>query len=364
MDGAALAGPPDLASAAVAVATAGLGLLLWRGRPGAGSATTAALPGSPRSGRRWLAGHAIVLAVALAVGLPLGGFANPPAVALSLLLYPLYAALQLLLLLRVPWPWLEAASAPRRGPAVAAAALLFGLVHWPNPAVMAMTTAGMALWAAEHARGRSLAALAASMGLLATLAAQGLPDPVTHHMRVGPQLVQARALPDLTARTLATLPPTAAPIGPFLDALYPSVVGRPATRQELRRWTTVAAHEQRCFLAWQILTSREYGRRHQGLAPPAMDGSHYWTALAAPWPGLIRGQAAAVAADAPWAAYVESCYVRLLGRRPDPAEVAAWPAALGPLQYQGLLQALLDRRRDLAAAPFDTLASEALRFWR
>lgn len=317
-------------------------------------------------GRRWRWVHGALLATGVPLGLALGGFDDPAAIAISMLLYPLYAALQLVLMLVLPWPWLLAACRRRSAAAVAAAAILFGLIHWPNPLVMALTAAGMVLWATEHRQGRPLAALAVSMGLLATLAVQGLPAHLTRHMRVGPAAVHAHAVPAVVETTLADLSATSA-AGPsprqVIASLYPPVAGRPASAGELDRWARVVAHERRCFLAWEFLASAEYARRHAGQAPPPMDGTRYWTDLPAPWPARIREQAARAAGDR-WQAYVTSCYEELLGRTPSAGEVRGWARPMSAGQYAGLLEAMIARRHRLARAPFDTLASEELRLWR
>lgn len=317
-------------------------------------------------GRRWRWVHGALLATGVPLGVALGGFDDPAAIALSVLLYPLYAALQLALLLVLPWPWLMAACRGRWVVAVAAAAILFGLVHWPNPLLMALTAAGMVFWATEHRQGRPLTALALSMGLLATLAAQGLPAHLTRHMRVGPAMVHAHAVPAVVEATLTDLS-AASPAGPsprqVIASLYPPVVGRSAHGDELDRWARVVAHEQRCFLAWEFLSSGEFARRHAGQPPPGMDGARYWTDLPAPWPTRIREQAAR-ADSGSWQAYIISCYEELLGRTPSAGEVDDWDRPMSAGQYAGLLEAMIARRHQLARAPFDTLASEDLRLWR
>jgi hypothetical protein len=308
----------------------------------------------------------VLLALGVPLGRALGGFDDLLAIALSLLLYPLYAALQLTLLLVLPWPSFMAACRGRWAAAVAAAAVLFALVHWPNPLVMALTAAGMLLWATEYRQGRPLAALALSMGLLATLAAQGLPTHLTRHMRVGPAMVHAHAVPAVIEATLADLsagsptPPTPRQV---IARLYPTVAGRSASGEELDRWARIVEHERRCFLAWEFMSSGEFARRRPGQAPPDVDGTSYWTDLPAPWPARIRAQAAQ-APDVDWRGYITSCYRELLGRTPGAGEVDDWNRPMSAGQYAGLLEAMIAMRRDLARAPLDTLASEDLRLWR
>lgn len=357
-----LAGPPSVTLLVVTGLTLLAATILICRRP-------VAAPGGHRSwheGNWWRAAHVAVVIAGVAVGAVLGGFGDLAAVGLSLLLYPAYAAIQLTLVLVVTWPWLAVASGGSRPAMVATCAGLFALVHWPNPLVMLLTGMGMVFWAGEYGRGRPLWALAVSMGLLATIAAQGLPDELTGHMRVGPGQVRTLAVERLARETLAAVRPgdaSAPVVVPMIATLYPGAVGREATPGELSRWQRAIAFERRAFLAWVFLASDE-ARRKREAAPPPLDGSIYWTDLPPPWPRAIRDQAARGTADLPWPAYVASCYEHVLGRRASAAELAAWPTDLGPNQYARLVRAVLERRHELATAAFDTLTSESLEFWR
>jgi hypothetical protein len=355
-------GWPGPSSIVLVVLTTAAGGLLWRRRP------LAARPRGPawHAGRGWRAAHLAGAAVLIGIGVALGGFADARVLGLSLLLYPLYATIQLVLVLVVPWPWLQRATGDDSRATIVTSAAVFALVHWPNPVVMGLTGAGMLVWAHEYARGRSLAALAVSMGLLATLVAQGLPDPLTRHMRVGPGDVRVQSVPQLTSTTLAAVRASSIDdhvAAEFLSSLYPQVVGRPVAPAELTRWLAVIEFERRCHLAWEFLSSDEAHRRLEN-APPAMDGSVHWTELQRPWPARIRAHAREPAGRNGWSDYVASCYRDLLGRGSTADERAAWTADLGPNQYQRIVRTLIERRHELADAPFDTLTSEALEFWR
>jgi hypothetical protein len=298
--------------------------------------------------------------------------------AVSLATYPLYAAVQLALVLGVTWPSLRRLGDRSTAPAVTAAALLFALVHWPNPLLMALTGLGMLLWAREYGRGRPPWHLAVSMGLLATLAAQGLPDPWTEHMRAGPGCVRQRAVPVLAADAGARTAELAAGRTrtlAFLAALYPATVGRTVTDAELDRWWSTLEPCRRGVLAWRFYISEEYRRKFgepAGEAP--LPGDVHWTALPPPWPGRIGGLTGpapadgrdapgspAVAPDRAWRAHLERLYRTILRREPSAAELAAWSPALSPRQQERLVEVLLERRRELARAPFDTLGCRALR---
>ncbi|HEY3216028.1 MAG TPA: CPBP family glutamic-type intramembrane protease [Candidatus Eisenbacteria bacterium] len=73
---------------------------------------------------------------------------------------------------------------PRQAAAVAA--LVFGLVHLPNPVLMVATTWGGYLWCRYHARTPNLVTLAISHGWLATLLSVSLPSEWLHQLVVGP----------------------------------------------------------------------------------------------------------------------------------------------------------------------------------
>lgn len=338
------------------------GVLWWTGRQGPPARAAA-----PAHRLRWWAWHGPPLAAAVGVGLWQGGFTDPGAVALSLATYPLYALAQLALILAAPWPWLWRATGGRPAPAVAVVATWFALVHWPNPVLVAGTGVGMLVWARAYAAGRSLGPLALSMGLWATVLAQGLPATVTGGMRVGPEATRARAVAALTARGLAAAPTDAGALGQaraLLADLYPAVTGRAASPAELDRWLGTVRHEQRCLLAWEFLASAEARRRQLAAAVPPADGAYYWTELPAAARRRIREHAASLPADAPWRTVVARCYRDLLGREPGPGELAAWDRPLTRRQHATLVRELLRRHRSLAVAPFDTLASDAWRFWR
>ena len=289
------------------------------------------------------------------------------AVLTSCALYPLYALIQLTLLLALPWPCCSGPPGHRPWPRTLLAAALFALVHWPNPAAMLLTAGGMMFWAREFGRGRPLPAIALSMGLLATLAAQGLPAAWTWHMQVGPAAVRQQAVSAVTAayRDRAA-PPGAARLqaGTFLAALYPDIVGRPLLPDEARRWLAVVEFERRCQLAWTMLHTDEARRRRHGDVPDRDDPSRHWTEAPAPWPERIRDHAHDLPLDAPWSRVLAHGYEQLLGRSAAPAEIALWDPDLGQLQYEALTRTLLARHRQLARVPLDTLASEDLRFWR
>jgi len=373
------AGPPTLRTLWLLPA---LVLAAWllgrRGRGWLGGAATAASAGARRGlleGRLWRWAHPVVLVAGAAAGLAAGGFGDTRALLLSAVLYPLYALVQLALALAIPWPWLRRL-APGRGVAAGAAAgvtaaAVFALVHWPNPVVMVLTAGGMLVWAHEYARGRPLWHLALSMGLLATVAAQGLPDAWTEHMRTGPGAVRQRAVAALATAAAARtdhLPAGRSRALALLAELYPATVGRHATQAELARWWRSLQPCRRAVLAWRFFISEEYRRKSGGPAGEApLPGDVHWTDLPAPWPGRIGAFAASPAAADPdgdadaWTTHLHRLYREILRREPAPAELAAWSPALSPRQQQRLVEVLLERRGSLARTPFDTLGCRGMR---
>ncbi len=311
------------------------------------------------AGRRWQAVNAgfvlLPVAVALAAGTPVAW----RSLGLSLALYPLYAFVQLALVLALPYPRLALLAGARTATVVCI--LIFALVHWPNPALMGATALGMAFWTDEFRQGRRLVALALSMGLAATAFTQLLPHDVTSHMRVGPGYVRSRAVP-----VLAAVPgdPAASPVAGFLGALYPTTVGRPATPPELARWDAAVGAARRGALAWYFFNTPERAKRFGPLpdAPRRGDATP-WTDLDPAWRARIAPFAEPVyheACGGTWEGFLACLYRDVLGREATAADLAAWPQRLSDRERQRLVEVLLARHRALAGTPFDTLTAVEL----
>jgi hypothetical protein len=205
------------------------------------------------------------------------------------------------------------------------------------------------------------------MGLLATLAAQGLPDRWTDHMRVGPRFVWERtavALAAQTARRTANVPAGEQRTQAFLRTIYPELVGREAAPEELARWWRSIAACRRGVLAWRFYLSEEYQRKFGGPAGEApLPGDVHWTRLPAPWPARIDAFTRDLPGTVPptWESFLSRLYREILRREPLAAELAAWPRQLSLRQRERLVTVLLERRRELATAPFDTCSCGAMR---
>ncbi len=305
-----------------------------------------ALPPAHRvAARRWLPVDLAMIGLPVALGLLAGTPLDGRAILLSALFYPVFALLQLTVFLVIPARRLRAMDAGPTGAALACA-LVFGLLHWPQPAVLALTVGGMLVWAAAWLRGRPLWQLALVMGWSATTATQFLPDAWTGHMNVGPRAVREMAVRDLAA---AAGPLPAEP-GRWLAAAYPLTVGRPLQSGEQAAWARGIAREQRACIAWEILLSAEYAARAAaaGLpAPPPL--TQHWSDLAPPWPGRIAAMADAAGEETD---FLRSLYRDLLGRDPASAELDSWAWGLVPIQRSALARLLLTERATLRSMPY------------
>ncbi len=308
----------------------------------------------------------VILAIILTVGLTRDGDFSWQALISSAVLYPLFALVQMTVMLVMPAADLRRCGLSPRSIALACA-VVFGLLHWPNPLLAVVTAAAMFLWAEDHLRGRGLISLALGMGLLGAAFSQALPDTWTAHMRVGPGYIRHAVREDLTANRLWFAPGhgdwDAHPPLPaeFLGALYPGVVGRPLEPQELEVWQKALDRARRRTVIWQFLTSPEYARE-QRLGPPptaeelppdqwqhwrriiaTLDGDPYWQAHGENWPGYLAG-----------------LYEDLLGRKATTGEIAAWTPRLNLEQRHRIVDVLLNHAFQWRSKAPETLSFRAL----
>ncbi len=308
----------------------------------------------------------LFLVVILAAGHLGGQGLSAASLTPALVTYPLFAMIQLLVFLVLPAGDLRRCGASDRTIALSCG-LVFGLVHWPNPLLAAATGVAMAFWIRDRLRGRGLVSLAVGMGILGAVFSQGLPDSWTGHMRAGPGYIRQLAREDLAAGRLWFTPGNpdwdANPPLPaeFLGTLYPGVVGRPITAQELALWEKTLDRARRRTLIWQFLTSAEYtARQIQGPPPdPAgkdtdtllrwkriitlLDSDEYWQGHGGTWQGYLAG-----------------LYGDLLGRKPSPEEAAAWTPRLNAVQRREIVGVLLDNALQWRDRPPRTLSFRRL----
>lgn len=292
-----------------------------------------------RNGRVLAVGTAVVV-VALAVTGALAGESETSVVAWALALasYPLYALVQLGAALALPrHVWSGDGHGSRS--IVASVALLFALIHAPNPLVMGMTGAGMIAWAVAHARGVGFAWIALSMGLCGATAAQALPFAWTENMRVNSTYVLARQVErhievydtrvDLWASD-ATLETTGGTLRGWLAALGADAFGAPVPARVLDDWTTRVANARRDRVLRMFLDSEEFRRRHgierflhgrdQSLLYPSFVP---WDRAQAAY-DTLRAHDPARVPDTSFAEFLREAYRAFLQRVPADEEVAGW----------------------------------------
>ncbi len=133
----------------------------------------------------------IVAGLSLVVGIAVGSLRPPRhALALELAYYFMWGMAQQYGLQSVTLRRLEDAGLGDRAPIVAA--LLFSLVHAPNPGLMTLTFLGAWLWCASFRRHPNLFAVAISHACLAVAVTATLPGEVTGGFRLGPSYLRAR----------------------------------------------------------------------------------------------------------------------------------------------------------------------------
>ncbi len=290
----------------------------------------------------WLAADALLILSPILAGVLLGNHPDGPAIWTSMLFYPLYAMVQLLVFLVIPADRLQAMGVSRRVSAATCAGLL-ALIHWPNPLVMLLTLVAMLWWATQYRQGRRLWQLALVMGLAATTASQFLPDDLTRHMRVGHSYIRQATIQDLAGD------PThrgQVPLDEFLARVYPQTMGRAPTPAETRHWAATLDQALRPVVAWHFFISEEYSRLAQRKGLPASPAAGPpWTKLTAAWQQRINSLTAA-GADLPWSAYIVFLYEKVLLRMPTPGESEGWTRDPNWSQRQRIIDVLLTWRRE------------------
>ncbi|MFH1843528.1 MAG: hypothetical protein ABIF77_10020 [bacterium] len=362
--------------------TAGIGLLLLvvagyliarGGRGGIGLGLGRA--GFRAAGRRLFWPTLVIVVGFTAWALLTGRTWRGGALAYNLVMYPLYALGQMLLFLVLPVPRLRRLTAFRWW-WVTGCAVLFAMVHWPNPVVMAVCLAGMIYWATVYLLSPNVWAVALSMGITATFFVQLVPENITQHVRVGPGYVRGREITVLGNRPVFSAgenPAEPAPqagteplipdsvVADFLRAVYPVVLEREMTLAELVAWNEVIFAELRARVAWQFLSC---GERHDRFSAETAPPVNHWSELSATWQerilsladsGYLRRQGGT------WPGYLQGLYQDLLQRTASPPELTSWRLELFPLQREHLVGVLLDRRRQLRSSTFTGLPAGELR---
>lgn len=169
----------------------------------------------PAPGIRYVLARRDVFADSLIVLLPViigacvvgGGRLDPEPfeVVYSALIYPVYALAQLFVFLVIPATHMSNRGYSSNTIAVSCA-LIFGLIHWPNPLLMAGTGLAMLVWAKQFLRGRNVLMLALVLAIGATGFKYAMPQQWGWEMRIGPDYVAKRAAYDAGLKTRQELP--------------------------------------------------------------------------------------------------------------------------------------------------------------
>ncbi len=293
------------------------------------------------------------------IGLTMGISPDLKASAYSLLLYPLYAFLQLTVFLHIPATRLRAMGVSSENTTLLSA-LIFSLIHWPNPLIMLITFAGMLIWGHQFQNGRKLWQLALVMGLCATTFSQFLPDDLTRHMRVGPGYVRWEAM-----MVLADDSPINDP-AEFIEFVYPQTIGREVLPQELQTWCELVEEARPGTWASMFLTSAESQKRlaSTGEELPPPDSKH-WT----DWPEDMKSRIEYFASENYWQksgnsleGFVGSLYVDILGRQASAQEIQSWKTTLTRNQKRRISELLLDLRLQQGHTEFTGMSVEEFRF--
>ncbi|MBI4586564.1 MAG: DUF4214 domain-containing protein [Planctomycetes bacterium] len=163
----------------------------------------------------------------------------------------------------------ELMPATGRWPGAGLAALIFGLIHLPSPALVGMTLAAGLVWIRLFDRGRRLLPLFFSHLALAVLAHAALPERLHYDMRVGrralDRIEQYRFLDDPgVRRLLRQLSSRDYMVRPgleergFLDALFQDLLGRPPAPEERRYWSERLQSASRFEVAKKIIAGEEF----------------------------------------------------------------------------------------------------------
>jgi hypothetical protein len=131
------------------------------------------------------------LGVALAGGIDLQLSAK--SVGTSFLVYPVYALLQLSIFLVIPATRMKTLRFSSRAICIISA-LIFSLAHFPNPLLMVFTGLAMLVFCSQFLKGRSILVLALLMGIAASGYRAMIPYEWSWDMRIGPDLIEKRAL--------------------------------------------------------------------------------------------------------------------------------------------------------------------------
>jgi hypothetical protein len=296
--------------------------------------------GRETSRRAWMISARWVLLPTIAI--LVAGFSGPmklEGTGLAFVTYPLYAWMQLAAVVVLPWTqWARDDIEPRRR--VAASALLFALVHWPNPFATVATGLGMLLWASAWRAGSALLPLALSLGIAATVATRSLPPELTAHMRVAaPHAIKARELSrsralDIRAKRIADDAAWSETEGlrPWLARALPAATGRETNQTLVDGIARVLERMYRQSTLRWIFDSGEFRTRNKTTHRLSDDEISFFESTFVPFHETHAPYERLVSAGAEldYDGFVRLAYRELLGREPNELEIRGWPAPMSP----------------------------------
>lgn len=300
----------------------------------------------------------------IVLGLAMGATPDLKASGLSLFLYPLYALVQLGFFLVIPATRVHQFGLKAWQTALIIS-LAFGLLHAPNPVVVAVSALSLFIWSWQYLAGRKLLPLAIVMGLSATTFSQFLPDSFTGHMRVGPGYTFRPAVEELARQTDINSMDSPRE---FMTHIYPQVVGRSASDEELTRWENDIQMARRTTLAWRFFTSGEYQKKAvQNRWPSPPQEAVHWLDMDPVWRDKIR----AFGSIEYWTktgqtlpGFIKALYRDILRRPCSQEELDSWTSSLSTSQRHRLASILLENNRRWHSQPYPGLSVEEMRLSR
>jgi hypothetical protein len=226
------------------------------------------------------------------------------------------------------------------GTAILVCALLFAMLHWPNPLLLLLTAGAMAVWVRLYQRGASLLSIALCMGALGALFAQGVDGDLTGHMRVGPGYVlRMRQLDHLATfearvRFLASdeaFAESGGDLESWLRWLHRKVFHREIEEEVLEGWASRIRRGVRSRVLRDVYESPEFARRH-GPQPELREGdARLLFSLFRPRTPAqskyeeLRSDATYARLGGDFRAFLRMVYRELLGREASQTELDTWP---------------------------------------
>ncbi len=268
--------------------------------------------------------------------------------------YPLYAFVQLVLLLAVPAAVFDGLGFSRRAIALGCAGL-FALAHWPQPLLFVGGFVAALAWSWAYLRGVPLVVVALSMGWLGAATAHHLPEAWTEHLRVGPALVAKRLHADEVARYEARVDALARALpgetlSQWLTRIVREIEGRTLAPPSAEASARALEDAQRARTVRMFFGSEEFRRRH------GLDGGLSWVDRSAihgsaPDPhepayalyDSLRSRAHFEAVGGRWGPFLRSLTEILLGRTPTDVGLAAWDTTLSDDDRELLVEHLMKR---------------------